>query len=256
MIVDLQAHDDYVLVKMQSPPVNALNPDMFDALRESFDRARTDFPRRPLILTGSRDCFSAGLDLLYTMPLFEKGTHGDVRNWFYNFRDMINALLFYPWPTVAAVNGHAVAGGLLLAICCDRRIATSGEWNIGMNEVHVGIPMPTSFLEILKLRLPPSAAFEVGCIGRFFTMEESLQMDIFHAAVDAGELMPRAVKEASSISPDVIDAYAQSKAMFMAPTRRWIESEASFLEESTFELAKSDSLIAARTRVVEKLKKQ
>ena len=100
------------------------------------------------MLTGTGTRFSAGLDLGEHFPLFA-GDPAAVASWFGDYRATNMRLFTYPRPTVAAVNGHAFAGGLITAAVCDYRVAVADGARFGLNEVPIGIPMPAVYVRML-----------------------------------------------------------------------------------------------------------
>ena len=136
------------VVTMTTNPVNAQNRAFFADLHEAFDRLERDHPESPVVLTGTGTRFSAGLDLGEHFPLFA-GDPAAVAAWFGDYRATNMRLFTYPRPTVAAVNGHAFAGGLITAAVCDYRVAVDGGARFGLNEVPIGIPMPAVYVRML-----------------------------------------------------------------------------------------------------------
>jgi enoyl-CoA hydratase len=106
----------------------------------------------PLLVTGAGDAFSAGLNLKEVASLDLAG----MRRFLQLLEDMVEALFEYPGPTVAAVNGHAIAGGCVIALCCDYRVATrDAKTRIGLNEVALGVEFPPKVLAMTRYRVPP-----------------------------------------------------------------------------------------------------
>src|SRR5262245_17403299 len=93
---------------------------------------------------------SAGLDFDHHFPLFARRSTSEVDAWFETYRATNLRIFTYPRPTVAAINGHAYAGGLITALDCDLRIAAAGNLQFALNEVPIGIPMPAVYCEIIK----------------------------------------------------------------------------------------------------------
>ncbi len=129
-----------------SPAKNALS----SAVLETLQRGLIDAGGEPVLLTGAGDVFSAGLDLKEVAALdLERA-----RRLLGALEGMVEALFTYPAPTVALVNGHAIAGGCVLAMCCDLRVMTSDTGaRIGLNEVALGLAFPPKTLAILRSRL-------------------------------------------------------------------------------------------------------
>ncbi len=136
--------DDVAVVTMTSNKVNALDDDFFTDLQAAIAEIQSG-AAMPVVLTGTGRCFSAGLNLL---ELYEYD-----RTTLAAFVERMNETLLawysLPRPTIAAVNGHAIAGGCIIALSCDLRIvADADDAQIGLNEVQVGIPFPGVPFEI------------------------------------------------------------------------------------------------------------
>jgi enoyl-CoA hydratase/carnithine racemase len=115
------------LVTMNTNKVNSQNPTFFEDLHRAFDRLEAEFNDCGVVLTGTGRVFSAGLDFDHHFPLFARRSTGEVDAWFEAYRTTNLRIFTYPRPTVAAINGHAYAGGLITALGCDLRIAAAGD---------------------------------------------------------------------------------------------------------------------------------
>jgi enoyl-CoA hydratase/carnithine racemase len=133
-------------IRMDGPGKNSLGTAMMTFLIE---RLR-DAAGAPVLLTGAGDAFSAGLNLKEVAGLDEAGMLAFLRL----LEDCMSAVYLYPGPTVAAVNGHAIAGGCVLALCCDHRVMTKEpRAKIGLNETALGLRFPPRVLAIVRARL-------------------------------------------------------------------------------------------------------
>src|SRR6185312_9550311 len=97
---------------MNTNKVNVQNDAFFADLHEAFDKLESDFNPYPVVLTGLGDVFSAGIDFQYSFDIFGSGNLDKIREWYRNYRATNLRIFQYARPTVAAVNGHAIAGGL------------------------------------------------------------------------------------------------------------------------------------------------
>lgn len=141
------AADVYELT-MDAPGMNALSSAHMTGLL----RRLAEADERPLLLTGTGKAFSAGLDLREVAGLDRAG----MERFLLLLDDLIDALWTYPAPTVACVNGHAIAGGCVLVLCCDGRIARADPTiRIGLNEVPLGLEFPPKILALVRHRLSP-----------------------------------------------------------------------------------------------------
>ena len=207
------------VVTMNTNPVNAQNRAYFADLHDAFDRLERDHSQSPVVLTGTGTRFSAGLDLAEHFRLFA-GDEAAVASWFQDYRATNIRLFTYPRPTVAAVNGHAFAGGLITAAVCDRTVAAAGEARFGINEVNIGIPMPAVYLRMLAYAWGQPVASRTCLQGEIFSVHEAHEMGILHEVVPADELLDRAVALAELTPEDCIDNYAYTKQALQAPTLR------------------------------------
>jgi len=135
------------VIRMSHPAKNALSSDLMGWLEGQFDAAGA----APVLLTGSEGVFCAGLNLKEVASLDAAGMERFLRQ-----IDRLAARIFdHPAPVVAALGGHAIAGGAVLAACCDWRVATSDpRTRIGVNEVALGVCYPPVILRILAHRFP------------------------------------------------------------------------------------------------------
>src|SRR5262245_65510790 len=141
-------------IVLDGPGKNALSTTLMEALRERIRAAGG----APVLLTGAGDAFSAGLDLKHVVSLDQPG----MARFLALLEDLVATLFAHPGPTVAAVNGHAIAGGCVLALCCDHRVITAEpRVRIGLNEVALGVPFPPRTLAAVLHRIPPRSRDEV-----------------------------------------------------------------------------------------------
>jgi enoyl-CoA hydratase len=158
-------------ITMAGPSKNALNESMLTFL---IDRLR-EAAGRPVLLTGSGNAFSAGLDLKHLAALDERGMEAFLRL----LEECMVALYLYPGPTVALVNGHAIAGGCVLTLCCDRRIVIADPWlKIGLNEVALGVRFPPRTLAIVRHRIPTQHHEEVLLGAQLFDAPNALRLGL------------------------------------------------------------------------------
>ncbi len=134
-------------IKLSAPGKNAMSSELMHFVRRELQAAAG----APVLFVGEGDAFSAGLNLKEVGSLDAAGMAVFIDL----LEDMVLELFTYPGPTVACVNGHAIAGGTVLALCCDHRVATSNEnARIGLNEVAIGLHFPPRVLALAKNRIP------------------------------------------------------------------------------------------------------
>jgi enoyl-CoA hydratase len=158
--------------------VNAQNPAFFDDLHAAFDRLEEEFNDCAVVLTGTGATFSAGLDFDHHFPLFAQQSLKEIEAWFDAYRATNLRLFTYPRPTVAAINGHAYAGGLITAFGCDHRIALDGALQFSLNEVPIGIPMPAVYCEIINHAIGARTANELTLFGQVYDLGAATRMGV------------------------------------------------------------------------------
>lgn len=142
-MIERERVDRILTLRLAHGKASAMDVELCEALIRELDAAEKS-DAKAVILTGTGSIFSAGVDL------FRMTNEGApyVERFFPALRDSLHALFTFPKPIVAAVNGHAIAGGCLLAAACDYRLMSAGK--IGVPELLVGVPFPAVAIEILK----------------------------------------------------------------------------------------------------------
>lgn len=221
----LTPKNNFVIVTMNSNKVNKLNPEFFQDFHKAFDELDQNYPRQPIILISqSQKVFSAGIDFDYSFSLFQTQDQKKIWEWFQQFNTMILRLFNAERMTVAAINGHVYAGGLILALCCDFRVGLQGNSRYSLNEVPIGIPMPSVYTEIIRHRLGNHYANESILLGSVYSAKEALDKHfIQHLAHSMEDLHTTCAELAQKIHPDAWPAYIQSKKMLNFPVMERVE---------------------------------
>ena len=139
-------HGDIRELQLDRAPVNALNPMVCTQLVEAIDEA-VAAGMGGIVLSGGPKVFSAGLDVPFLLTLTDRGA---LRAAWEQFFEAARALANCPVPVVAAINGHAPAGGCVLALCCDYRVMADGPYRIGLNETQVGLVAPDGIQRLMR----------------------------------------------------------------------------------------------------------
>jgi enoyl-CoA hydratase len=192
------------VVTMTHGKANALDIEFCDALAERFTALRTS-DAKAVVLTGQGSIFSAGVDL---KRLSAEGADY-LRRFLPVLHKLYDAVFFHEKPVVAALNGHAVAGGAVLAACADRRVMAGGR--IGVTELQVGVPFPALAFEIVRFAVPPRYLSEFMLGAQTFATDEALRKGWTDEVVEPGALMARAMTIAQSYAALSPSAFAQTK---------------------------------------------
>lgn len=196
---------------------NPLNLGLIEALRSAVAVLRSRGGTPFLLASSHPRIFCPGWDLkrLVTAqrPL--------VREFLARFNELILDLFSYPGATVAAVAGHAIAGGCLLAMACDVRVMAAGRPRIGQSEVNLGVPVPAESLLMLSSRLAPHVVEEVvfGCDG--YTAERARQLGLVNHVAPATEVAVAAELKLRTLAAKPRRAYSEAKRFLHE--RVWLE---------------------------------
>jgi enoyl-CoA hydratase/carnithine racemase len=244
-----------VVVTMRSNPVNRMNPQFFDDLHQALDTVEQRHPGLPLVLTAEGATFSAGLDFEDVFPRFARNDMAQVLPWFERFRGALLRVFTLPRRTVAALNGHTFAGGLILAVACDCRLAAAGPARFAINEVPVGIPMPATYTELVRYAVGSRSAAEAILEGRLYTVDEALARGFVHEVVPAERLLDEAIARACLHPPDCASAYALSKQILQRPVLQQLEGSRE-LDEQALRVVMSPDSVRAQQAALARLKKK
>jgi len=177
--IRFSVQDGTALISMDDGKANAMNFDFFSEMGEALDRTEKE-GARTLIITGRPGYFSGGLDvrLLTSLPPQEVNRLADT------FARTMLRMFALPVPTVAVLSGHAVAGGAMLSFVCDLRFAVEGVYRIQMNEMVIGIPLPTWMLMIGRAVIPAQWLAESFLHGRAYLPMEALEKGLVHGLIE------------------------------------------------------------------------
>ena len=131
--------------------------------------------------------------------------------------EFLHATLTFPKPVIAAMNGHAIAGGCILAAACDHRIMTEGNGRIGIPELAVGVPFPALPLQIMAARVPDGHLRDLVFTGRTVQIDEAKTMGLIDEKCPAGMLLDRATEVAQKLAAIPAGAFALTKEAFYSP---------------------------------------
>ena len=199
------------VVRMNSNPMNVMGEGFFSDLDEAFATLESDYAESPVVLASSRGVFSAGLDLKYHLSLFTAGDEEEIWRWYERFRGALLRVFAYERPVVAAVNGHAIAGGLVLALCCDYRVCVDSGARFGLNEITIGFPVPSAIAQIALYALGTAVAQHVMTTGFLYEPRDAVRLGFFDESREADRLLSHCVEFAGQYGPSLIPGYAFSK---------------------------------------------
>jgi enoyl-CoA hydratase len=197
---------DVAVVHMQAGKANAINTEFLASIESLFDAVEAS-DARSVVMIGYDRFFSAGLALPALIDL----DRDRMRAVMLLFDRAMMRVFTSVLPVVAAVNGHAIAGGCVLALQCDVRLMAEGDFKIGLLEAQLGIGLPSSVFEPLRAQLPSSSLVPVALEGGMFSPVEAQRLGLVDALVPPDALFDRAVARAAELAKTPRQAYGQIK---------------------------------------------
>ena len=193
------------VLRVDRPPANALDPELLGELGDLLDSVAAD-PPAALVLAGRERFFSAGADLKAVAGLDAAGHRTMVQG----INRMVLGVYGLPCPVVAAVTGHAIAGGFVLAMCADHRVA-SPEGKYGLTEIKVGVPYPVAAMGVLVAELDARTVRALTLSSRLVDSAWCERRGIFDEVVEPDAVIGRAVELAAELATQPAAAYAYTK---------------------------------------------
>jgi len=233
----------FVDLVLDGPGKSSLGTKMMTSILERLEAAKGE----PVLFSGVGGVLSAGLDLKEIASLDAAG----MQRFVVLVEELMARIFDHPAPTVACVNGHAIAGGCVITICCDHRVMTTNEQaRIGLNEVALGLVFPPKIFRIVRHRVPPRALHEVTLRAALHAPKDALRLGLVDELADD----PRATSEAR-----VTELAAHPRAAYVATKRSLREGVTSF-SKTEYDAALSSTLPAwtsddIKRRVLARLKK-
>ena len=222
-MIQSELNGDIAILRLAHGKANALDLELCHAIARELGAARG---ARAIVLTGAGSMFCAGVDLF---RLLEEGADR-VGSFLDALDEAILALFEHSSPVVAAVNGHAIAGGGILVGACDYRIMSGGK--IGVPELLVGVPFPVAALEVVRFATPPQHVQKLAYTGRTFGADEALAHGLVDELAAPDALESRALDVARQFAAVPRDAFSLAKRTLREPTlRRIAEARASIDRE-------------------------
>jgi enoyl-CoA hydratase/carnithine racemase len=192
-MISLEHHDKVAVIKLDRDVTNALNLQLVSELAETLGRVKGDSGVGGLVLGSANEKFlSIGFDIPQLFELAEE----DFRFFYQAFNRLCLDLYTLPKPTVAAITGHAIAGGCILALCCDYRFIAQGRKLMGLNEVKLGVPVPYPADCALRYLVGVRHAREMVDTGEFYRPEALCHMGMVDQVLPLEQVLPASIEKA------------------------------------------------------------
>jgi enoyl-CoA hydratase/carnithine racemase len=200
-------------VTLSRGKVNALNEPMVEELTKSFEDLETDNEVRSIIFTGSGKFFSFGFDV----PEFLNYSKSDFIRYLEKFTNFYTYLFLFPKPIVAALNGHTIAGGCMLATACDFRLMVTGKATISLNEITFGSAVLAGSVEMLRYCVGSRNAQSILYSGAMYSAEEACQLRLVDQVSSEEALTEDARKIAQELAQKDSSAFRGIKHLLRKP---------------------------------------
>lgn len=211
--VKLTIEASIATVTLDRGKVNALNDDMVDQVRACFEDLEKNEEVKAVILTGQGKFFSFGFDI----PGFLSYSKKEFKAYLKKFTALYAYLFLYPKPIIAALNGHTVAGGCILATACDFRLMVTGKAKIALNEVAFGSTIFAGSIDMLKVCAGDRNAELVAGTGKMFSAEEAKELGLIDIVATEDSLMEQSLEIARDYAKRGGPAYGAVKLLLREP---------------------------------------
>jgi len=250
-MIDVMEQGDIAVVEMHHGKANALDVAFCDALTLRFQRLR-ETSSRAVVLTGQGKMFSAGVDL----PQMVEAGVPYIREFLPALHRLYDTIFNFPKPVVAAINGHAIAGGCILACCADHRLMAQDGGRMGVTEILVGVPFPPLAFEVMRSVTAPQYLAEAILTGATVTPDEAVARGWVNALVPREDILSRAVAAAEKLAAVSPAAFATGKRQLRPPAPERMAESGAALDAEVTEIWVADATLARmRDFVARTLKK-
>jgi enoyl-CoA hydratase len=216
-VIEVAEEDGVAVLRLAHGKVNAMSMEFCEALTARFAEISS---ARAVVMTATGRTFSAGVDLVRLL----EGGAPYVRKFLPTLSNMFATVFSHPAPVVAAINGHAIAGGCVLACAADKRLMARDGGRIGVTELLVGVPFPPAAMEIMRCAAAPQFFADAIFSGATYTPDEAVARGFIHDVVEPQALLENAVAAANALAALSPRAFALTKRQTRAPALERMQS--------------------------------
>ena len=214
----VEERGEVAVVRIDRPPANAMDLELLDEGHRVLDELTAAEPGA-VVVTGRGGFFSAGMDLKLAPTLDREGQRAMVEG----INRIFPGWYGFPRPVVCAVNGHAIAGGMILALCGDYRVGST-EGQLGLTELRAGMPFPAGAMGVVRAELAPAAARVLALRAHLVDPPEALRLGVVDELCEPAAVLDRAVGAAEELAGLPREAYAYVKRQLRGPALKAIET--------------------------------
>jgi enoyl-CoA hydratase len=216
-VIEVASQDDVAILRMADGKANAMSIEFCETITARFGELSH---AHAVVITGNGRIFSAGVDLLRLLD----GGVPYICEFLPALSTMLTTVFSHPRPVVAAINGHAIAGGCVLACAADRRLMAREAGRIGVTELLVGVPFPPAAMEIMRCATAPQYFEEAIFSGATYPPPQAMERGLVHEVTEPEGLIDRAVAAAKTLAALSPPAFALSKRQTRHPALQRLES--------------------------------
>ncbi len=189
----IEHYEQVSVIKLNRDVTNALNPTLIIKIGKILKTLKEDPGVHGIVLSSSNDKFlSIGLDIPELFDLSRE----DFKKFYHSFNQLCLNLYTFPKPIIAAITGHAIAGGCILALCCDYRFIAEGRKLMGLNEIKLGVPVPYPGDCILRQLVGFRHARDIMESGEFFEPDKLIQFGMADNVLPLDQVIPQSIEKA------------------------------------------------------------
>jgi len=238
--IQIERVGQIAVLRIDRPPANAIDLDLANEFATALEGVERTDGIGALVVTGVGNCFSAGLDLK-ALPTYDRAQQQAMVT---QVNRLFGGLYVSPLPTIAAVNGHSIAGGVIVTLACDYRIGAEGDYKLlGLAEARVGVPFPVAAMAIVQSELSHRVARTMVLTARNSSPRDALSMGVLDELQPPELLLPRAIEVAQEMAALPHSVYGRIKRDLRRSALARIEDAISNRKEPML-----DSWLSAETR--------
>jgi len=211
--ITIHTQDGVATVDLHRGKVNALNGQVVGEISAALEKLETAADVRSVVITGQGKFFSFGFDI----PEFLSFSREDFTSFLVQFTSLYTYMFGYPKPLVAALNGHTMAGGCMLALACDHRIMVTGNAKIALNEIGFGASVFAGSTEMLRFAVGSANASRILLTGTLYTAEQARELGLVDEVSSEKTVLAVARKTAAELGAKSSPAFASIKRLLRGP---------------------------------------
>ena len=246
-MIKVEHRESITILSFDHGKVNTIDIELFTELIKQLENLEKS-ECKAVVLTGAGSSFSAGVDLFRLL----KDGNAYIEAFVPLLTSGLLKLFTFPKPLVAAVNGHAIAGGCIVACACDYRLMAKGNGKIGAPEMRVGVPFPTLPLEILRYVIPKQHFQEIVYTGRLCSPKEAIRAGLIDDVVESKNLLEHALSIAERFAAIPIQSFQSTKRLMRQPAIDRFEKYRQIFDDEVLQIWKSEEIHAVIKGYLEK----